>query len=574
MQAQPIDRPVWRSQHSAAVPAPPVPVPKGLWPVLYHRGLQNQSDIEQHFACSFKTLRSPWLLDGMQQAVDILEHAQNKHICIYADFDLDGTPGLALLHDGLRSMGYTHIDCVQPLRLSQGYGVHTSIVDQLAARGVELLITVDLGVTDIKAITRAKQLGLQVVVTDHHLPKNELPPADAIVNPNKKQCQSALGHLCGAGVAFYLLLALRQRLKVDCDLKSLLDCVAIATITDCVPLIEENRVLVKHGLLQLQHTRRPGLAALLRALSLNGRVLSAYDVAFKFAPKLNALSRMEDEAPIDLFLTQDLKQAASLAQRAIEVHKKRVQVQAEAEQELGARRHEHINFVWAWSKAFHPGVVGLLATRMAEQHRVPAFVGVQRGDSIVGSARAFKDEHVLKALEFSRTSLLRFGGHAQAAGFELRTDQDSCFQEHLQTFFGRDKKNIPFEFYYDAPLEARDLDDEFMRCYDAMGPFGMGFKAPVFYMPRVRVSRTVVLKGGHVKLYLERPDGPVVRLLDGICFVPKLPQLRPRYYKLVERLQGTAGAGVDALVEPQWNYFNGHKNIQLLIHDFELTDSS
>jgi single-stranded-DNA-specific exonuclease len=302
------------------------PFPDLIARVLASRGL-TQEKLDDLLNPKLAALKDPMSMKGMKVAVERLVKAyKNKEkICIYADFDLDGTSGLAILKQGFEKIGYKEVAYYQPKRLSEGYGFHAEAVEELVALGITLIVTVDVGITSFKAFEKAKQLGIDVILTDHHLPAETLPDALTVVNPNQKNCTSGLGYLCGAGVAFYLLRALKRAFYDDpdlpknaWDLKEVLEFFCIGTLTDMVPLIEDNRTLVKLGLKVIAGTDKPGLRTLLEALGLDGRELTSQDVAIRFAPKLNALSRMEsDILPAQIYLETDYKKAQQMVSQII-----------------------------------------------------------------------------------------------------------------------------------------------------------------------------------------------------------------------------------------------------------------
>ena len=276
-------------------------------------------------------------MKDMKTAVERLIQAFKKQetICIYADYDMDGTPGLALLISGLQSLGFKNLLSFQPNRFDDGYGVHPPIVeDFIENHGVCLFVTVDVGITDVEAVNTAKKKNVDFIITDHHQPKEDLPCASAIINPNQQDCSSGLTYLCGAGVAFYLILALRSAmrdqglLKTPFDPKQLLDCFAIATLTDMVPLVKENRILVQHGLWKLARTNRLGLRLLMKKLDLWNKPLKSSDISFRMVPKLNALGRMNSPVrALDLFLVDDPGQAEAKVEAALDAQKKRWEIQ-------------------------------------------------------------------------------------------------------------------------------------------------------------------------------------------------------------------------------------------------------
>lgn len=558
------------------IPEPPMNLPQLIWQVLFRRGYKTEASIKDLYAPSLQSLSDPYNLEGMKEAVDRLIAAltANERICLYADFDLDGTPGLALLKKGLELLGFQNMEYYQPKRLSEGYGLHIHAIEDFAQREVSLIVTVDLGITAVEAVDRARELGMDVIITDHHLPKEEVPVCSAIVNPNQEGCSSNMGYLCGAGVAFYLILALRREMKdrglleSDFNPKILLDCFAIATITDMVPLVKENRVLVKHGLLQLEKTERPGLRALLKATDLMGRKINSQDIGYRFAPKLNALSRMERELlPIDLFVVEERAKAESYVAEALQINEERVTLQKDAERlSIDATGSDvSCGFVWVYSKSFHKGVVGLVATKMAQTYSVPAFIGSVSDDGkIVGSARLpGKSGSVLDALNAASDSLVGFGGHAPAAGFHLLADKADEFKEQLQSFFAENSFSEDGELQeprFEAVGTVEDLQGSFMSWYEGLGPFGMEFESPAVKIINARVKSVKWLNGGHLKISIESTQQK--SRVDVLWFSP------PKSHA-VHGSQLEVGAPVEVIGEPQWNYFAGRKTLQLLGSDIQ-----
>ncbi|MCB0363023.1 MAG: single-stranded-DNA-specific exonuclease RecJ, partial [Bdellovibrionales bacterium] len=507
---------------------------------------------------------------------------QNREkICIHGDFDLEGTSGLALLLKGLECLGFTQLSFYQPKRLTEGYGLHAHAMEGFKEKGVTLVLTVDVGITGHEAVDRARELGLDVIVTDHHLPVETLPSALAILNPNKGSCRSGLGHLCGTGVAFFLLLGIRREfrqrnwLEIDFNPKKLLDCFAIGTLTDLVPLVGENRVLVRHGLIELARTERPGLQLLLEELGLAGRSLSSQEVAIRFAPKLNALSRMElGIFPLDLYLVETREEAQSLIKEVLSNNDKRLKLQAAAEEEafLQAIARQQQGFVWVWSDQFHQGVVGLVATRLAQTLQVPAFVGSKNKETglITGSARAPNKgyAHVLRALEFSAGCLEKFGGHASAAGFGVNQARADDLNQSLSQFFESqlENKTQVIEQLYDEECRLEEINPLFMSWLAQLEPFGEAWEPIVLRVTNLEVKSIRELRGGHLKI--EVKDQVSDHRMDALWFSPSSQNEFVQKFEFnKEKLWGET---VEILAEPQWNYFAGRKSTQLLIRDFKL----
>lgn len=554
-------------------------IPGLLRRILNARGLQSEEVIDSFLSPALRNLSDPAVMDGMQTAVSRLMQAYSKKekVCVYGDFDLDGTSGLALLLKGLEWLGYENVTGYQPKRLTEGYGLHAHAIEEFSRQGVSLVVTVDVGITAHEAVQKANELGVDVIITDHHLPHGDLPSAVAILNPNKGSCQSGLSHLCGTGVAFYLVLALRssfrQRdwLKTDFDPKKLLDCFAIGTLTDLVPLVGENRVLVRHGLIELARTERPGLQALLEELGLGGRPLGSQEVAIRFAPKLNALSRMEmGILPLDLYLTNSKQEAIELVSRVMENNETRLKVQAEAQEEaaLQANDRNQQGYIWVWSERFHQGVIGLIATKLAQTFQVPAFVGSvhpERG-TVTGSARSpfAGATSVLSALEFSGSSLKKFGGHSPAAGFEVEVRRVEDLDARLREFFSlpRVERIEKPSVLYDVVCNLNEVSATFMTWFSHLEPFGTGWEPIVVRINKLEIAAVRELRGGHLKIEVKDPKSGC--RMDILWFSP--PSQNEFFLS-----KNPIGRSVDLLGEPQWNYFAGKKSIQLFVKDLRFS---
>lgn len=557
----------------------PAHLPRALTRVLQSRGIRTAEAVTEWFKPSLKSLRDPMTLKEMDLAIERLvrARAQRESIVLYGDYDLDGTSGLALALQAFKELGFERVRGYQPQRLTEGYGLHSEAITRLKQEtDCTLLISIDLGITAMDEVETARRLGIDCIVTDHHLPKHDgngavvLPKAYAVVNPNRGDCPSGLGHLCGTGVIFYLVLALRRALLEEgivataFDPKILLDCFAIGTITDLVPLLHENRILVKHGLVKLAETNRPGLRELLKALELWGRPLSAQDVAMRFAPKLNALSRMGSGLqPLDLYTETDVDRARDLVSRVLANNQDRQASQkaADDEAERLLRERPPVGAIVIASEKFHRGVVGLVATRFSQRFGMPAFIGAIEGEgvSIVGSARVPNGmaTSLLDAMDAGTECLDQFGGHAVAAGFEAKRERFEEFRVILEGWFTQGgASGAPKEptLEYDAVAQFSELTPSFMNWYEHMGPFGAQAPIPIFRFDDCLVAQVRVLKGGHLRLKLAQAGAPAVQ---GIWFSPPAgaePQLGDR---------------VSVLAEVQWNHYQGSKTIQLMIQDVQ-----
>lgn len=542
-------------------------IPSAIRRLLQSRGILETGHLQKWINPKLGEMADPNKIIDMAKAVERIAKArQNQElICIYGDFDLDGSSGLAMLFEGFEKLGFQNLSRRQPLRLSEGYGFHTHIVEELAAKGVKVIVTVDVGISALAATQRANELGIDVIITDHHQPEPELPKALAVVNPNRKDCNSGLGYLCGTGVAFYLLRALKRKLldlqlidEKSLDLRALLDFFTIATLTDMVPLVEDNRPLVKAGLVQLANTQRAGLQLLLKELGLFGRPLTGQDVAIRFSPKLNALSRMERNIlPIDIFLERDFARAAAMIHEVLDNNDERVARQQSGDEEAQRQLKgwTESDFVFLFSDKFHRGVVGLIATKICNSMGVPTFIGSLEGDQIVGSARLPGGHPVslLKAMKAAEASLVRFGGHDSAAGFELSATQAKAFEGALSGFYksleqnqqGKELRSLKADTY----LDLSEIEEELLHWIDRLGPYGQSFEVPKFLFKSMRLEGHRRLRGGHLKAKLEGRNS-----IELLLFSPTEQQVVDFESQLPLELVG----------ELQWNTFLKQKSIQIV----------
>lgn len=544
--------------------------------LLHSRGIENHFWNEL-FEPKLSVLKDPFTLKGMDKAVERLLQAfeKNEKICLYADFDLDGTSGLALTKTALEKFGFENISFYQPRRLKEGYGFHAEAVRELAALDVKVIVTIDVGITSHAACQVAKDLGVDVVLTDHHLPSETLPQAYTIVNPNQGDCPSGLGYLSGAGVAFYLIRALRRKMvernlsaqiteKIKAwDIKEILDVFTIATLTDMVPLVEDNRVLVKHGLVALKNTQRPGLRELIKKLNFDGKDLTSSDVGIRIAPKLNALSRMDSEVlPIHIYIEKSSADAAQLVEKMFDSNQDRLDLQsfAETKAEELLKEWKHNNFIFLFSDQFHRGIIGLVATKLAQAHNKPVFIGSLNSEGIiVGSSRQQDDSNtsLVDALFFTGEALNRSGGHYSAAGFELNVKKTDEFIAELDRFYNLESKNSVRRTEYDLEAHFSEVNENYLRWHYSMGPFGVGFPEPLYRFNHLRLESIRELKGGHLKLFMVEDAEGSKGSVEALCFSPKekvKAMLKENHF-------------YDILGEVQKNSFRGKDSVQILVKD-------
>jgi single-stranded-DNA-specific exonuclease len=489
--------------------------------VLAARGLTDPQTAQRFLTPQLEHLHSPALLTGMKEALDRLRAAIATHekILIYGDYDVDGTVSVVILKKAIELAGGQASFHV-PHRLKDGYGMRADVIERAAAMGVRLIVSVDTGIRATEVVRGARELGIDVIVTDHHLPEAELPPALAVLNPNRRDCHYPDKNLCGAGVAFKLVHALLATLpwpeeKLARMLKSFLKLVAVATVADVVPLLGENRIIVKYGLQGLHRVHNPGLRALLEVSGmLDGRAPNARQVAFQIAPRINAAGRMDDaQNVIRMFLTEDLETARALAKQLHSLNQERQQTEADIvrlvleECSQVPVTEDQAALVFSGPN-WHRGVVGIVASRLVDRFCRPVFVLSEEDGEAQGSGRSITPFHLLEALESMPDLFSRFGGHRQAAGVSMPSEMVPEFRKRLEAYARQ--RLTPADFHprlaIDAVVDLKELTTgpavaEILN----LAPFGFGNPPPVLAILDAQVAATpVVLKEKHLRVQLRQ----------------------------------------------------------------------
>jgi single-stranded-DNA-specific exonuclease len=469
--------------------------------MLLHRGLGEPACAQRFLHPSLDELHDPLSMRDMPRALDRLRKAigAGERILIYGDYDVDGTASVVLLTKAIEMAGGSatfHI----PHRLQDGYGMRTEVVEHAAAEGIRLIVSVDTGIRAGEVVARANELGIDVIVTDHHLPEAELPPAVAVLNPNRPDCCYPEKNLCGAGVAFKLVQALLGTLdwrpeKLRRVTESFLKLVAIATVADVVPLTGENRVMVKHGLSGLGDVRNPGLRALLEVAGFSkSNVPTARQVAFQIAPRLNAAGRMDTaRVVVELFLTSDPERARMLAAQLHDQNAERQQVEAQIREacELLEVDESAAALVY-YAEDWHRGVLGIVASRLVERLHRPVFVlGRNSQDGLAqGSGRSIPAFHLLDALESMPDLFVRFGGHEHAAGVTMECGRVPEFRERFQAYAAArlQPEDFLLELAVDGVIALNEITDRSAAEVFSLAPFGHGNPPPLFAAMDVEVA--------------------------------------------------------------------------------------
>ena len=482
--------------------------------------LRHITDIESarhYLAPSLTLLHSPYLMAGMKAAIDRLEAAieRKEGVLIYGDYDVDGTTAIVILKTAIELCGGA-ADFHVPHRIREGYGMKDDVIERAAAADIRLIISVDTGIRALDAAQTARRLGVDLIVTDHHLVgKDGVPSALAVLNPNQPGCDYPCKDLCGAGVAFKLAQGLMERRLAQNDqprlLTSFMKMVAIATIADAVPLTGENRVFAKLGLEALRSPVNIGLRALFEVAQVGGRALTSGEVAFRIAPRLNAAGRMDVARDvIELFSVKDSARAKEIANRLDQLNAERQQEERRILDAIDARFADdpalHDAFcIVIDGDGWHRGVIGITATRIVERYGRPALVISRDGDECHGSGRSISAFHLLNALESCANIFTRYGGHAHAVGFSLPTSRLLELRTQLDEYAHARLSMADFEpvLNLDAALPLEHITPELFQALCRLEPFGMGNPEPVFSACAVRMMAPPrLIKDKHVKLKL------------------------------------------------------------------------
>jgi len=486
--------------------------------VLAARGWSDPECARRFLCPTLDQLNDPLAMRDMACALDRLEQAirDRERILIYGDYDVDGATSVVVLTKAIELAGGSALHHV-PHRLKDGYGMRAEVVEQAAADGVQLIVSVDTGIRAGEVVARANELGIAVIVTDHHLPEAALPPAVAVLNPNRPDCSYPDTNLCGAGVAFKLAQGLMARqgwppLKLCRITESFLKLVAIATVADVVPLTGENRVIVKHGLDGLADVRNPGLRALLDVAGFSGAsVPTSRQVAFQIAPRLNAAGRMDTaRAAIELFLTSDAARARELAQQLHDQNSERQSVEAEIREACEqVTVDESAAALVYYAEDWHRGVLGIVASRMVERLHRPVFVLSRNPEDglVQGSGRSIPAFHLLEALESMPDLFVRFGGHSHAAGVTLEAGRVEEFRCRFNQFAAArlSPDDLMRELKIDGLIDLSEITDRTAAEIFRLGPFGHGNPPPLFAVRGAEVAGPPVLwKEKHLKVMLRQ----------------------------------------------------------------------
>ncbi len=494
--------------------------------LLVERNVKNFSEAKKFFRPSLDSLHDPFLMHNMEEATSRLIEAltENQKICIYGDYDVDGTCATAVLYLFLKELD-ANVEYYIPKRLEEGYGLSTASVDQVKEKGTSLLITVDCGITAIEETDYANQLGMDVIICDHHQPKEELPKALAVLDPLKPNCNYPFKYLSGAGVAFKLAQGACERIgKRDLPLKYI-DLVALAGAADIVPLIDENRLLVAEGLNMINNNPRPAMEALIEVSHLKPGELNSGQIVFTIAPRINAVGRLGDaERAVELLICEDKSEAHKLARILETENHERRKIDVDTFDsaiemvENYLDKKNDLSIVLHYED-WHPGVIGIVASRLVEKYYRPTVLLTTIDGVAKGSARSISNFNIYEALEKCEDLLLHFGGHQAAAGVAVEVDKLDEFKERFNNVVRQSvtQEDLLPEIKIDAKLKFSEITPKFLKILDQFSPFGPGNMRPVFLSENVHISNLPRIVGtNHLLLSLKQEGSE--RIFDCIGF--------------------------------------------------------
>jgi single-stranded-DNA-specific exonuclease len=571
----------WVLPEGTAEPAKVIAAELGVHPVaaqvLAARGYRTVEQVSDFLADGLDKLPDPLTMKGMPAAVERLARAvlQHERTTLWGDYDVDGVSSTALLSLFLAQLGHP-VETYIPHRLEEGYGLNRAGIERIASDGSRVLVTLDCGITSYAEVKLAQDRGVDVVVVDHHAVPETMPPAVAVLNPMQPGCGYPTRGLCAAGVAFNLCIGLRKHLRErgffatrpEPNLKSMLDLVALATVADVVPLVGVNRILVKQGLKVLTEAKRPGIQALKDVAGLSGDDITASHVGYRLGPRINAAGRLDDAAlGLRLLCARTYDEALPLARQLDAANAERQQIEkqilVEAIESAESSIKRGVRGLVLWSEGWHPGVVGIVASRVVERfHRPTVMIGVRDGIGR-GSARSIEGFHLYDALKPCAVHLERFGGHKMAAGMSVLPEKAAAFRAAFEEICEQrlTDDDLQSRCRVDAVIRPAELDGRAIQAILKLAPFGAGHPEPVLAVTGVKTVPKVMaskIEGepGHLKLMVESAPH-----LDFIGF------------RLAEKLPLTEGP-IDLAFALSVDDFRGVPRVQLKLRDIRATTAA
>jgi single-stranded-DNA-specific exonuclease len=536
--------------------------------LILNRHVASLEDAYRYLYPSLNDLHSPFLMQDMKKGVGRLMQAlhDGEEIVIYGDYDADGITSVVILYKFIKQLT-GKVSYYIPDRVQEGYGLKIPVIDQFKKRSIKLIITVDCGISDIEQIAYAKSIGIDTIVLDHHEIAEQLPEAAACINPNRTDCAFPFKHLAGVGIAFNFLIALRGTLRKEGfwkdgaypNLKEFLDVVALGTIGDIAPLVGENRIFAKIGLELITEGKRPGIKALKEVSGIDGQLIDSFKASFCLIPRINAAGRIASPLDaVELLLAEDMEEARPLAEKLDLYNRRRQAMEKDILNEilgqLGTNPDlENMNALVFSSEKWHPGVVGIVASRLVDLFSRPTFVISLKNGVGKGSGRSVSDFNMHKGLQQCASLLLSYGGHYRAAGISIKEDDIDEFAIMLDEIIRNSVQSSEMvsQTFIDGECRLQDINLELIHQMSLLAPFGCENPEPVLCTRNLKVSSPVVVGNNHLKFRLTANDVSINAI----------------WFGMGKYLSAVNGASLDVVFSPQINYWNGSSDIQLKMKD-------
>jgi single-stranded-DNA-specific exonuclease len=543
--------------------------------VLMSRDIVDPDDVRRYLSPSLRDLHNPFLMQDMKKAIDRLIRAiyRQEKVVIYGDYDADGITSVVVLLHFLRRI---HSDCRYyiPDRITEGYGLNRLAIDRLRSEGVSLIVTVDCGISDHEEIAHARQLGMDTIILDHHEISNTLPDAVAAVNPHREDCRFPFKHLAAVGIVFNFIIALRGALREDGfwkkddypNLRDYLDLVALGTIGDIAPLIDENRIFVKIGLDLMTEDRRTGISALKSVAGIEHQAIDTGKASFCLIPRINAAGRLASATEaVELLLAENTALASGIAKELDAYNRKRQGMEKVIFAELLEQVGDHFQsgeigpLVFA-SPAWHPGVIGIVASRIVERFGRPAILISLKDGIGKGSGRSVADFNIYQGLKRCESLLLSYGGHRYAAGICIREEDIDAFSKLLQQVVHEDSEGSDFTAFtsIDAQCSLTDINHDLLKQFNRLAPFGSRNPEPVLCVRNVNCISPSIVGNNHLKMRVSS---------EGVS-------RNSIWFSNGQYIKELNAAVLDIVFTPQINHWNGSADIQLKMRDMAIQTNS
>jgi len=561
--------------------------------ILANRGISTAEEAKKFLSSDINDFHDGFLLKDMEKGVDIIKKAviNNKKIIIYGDYDCDGVISTVILYKALKKVG-ANFNYYIPNREDEGYGMHSGRIKKLKDEGYEVILTCDNGISAFDQVELAKELGMEVVLTDHHdIPLKEvdgeiismMPRADAVINHKRKDCNYPFKHLCGAGIALKFSQCLYKKMGINKDeYKELIEYAAIATVCDVVDLLDENRIIVKNGLKMINETTNKGLIELRNVTDLHDKEVSEYHLGFVIGPCVNATGRLETaNLSVDLLTTDDEEEAKELAKKLYDLNVTRQELTGESTEriieKIEKEKLHHDKVIVVYDGEIHESIAGIVAGRVKERYNLPCIVLTKGKDMPKGSARSIECYNMFEELSKCKDLMGKFGGHPMAAGLSLPEENIPKLRERLNNICTLTEEDVMPVIKIDLPLPLQYLDEELIGVIEGLRPFGKGNPSPLFAVKDVELDKIWLIgkEKNYLKLRCKIPGRNAV--IDGLSF-DKLEDFRKAYSDkygeeaFLKACDSNYIKGkIDLIYYPNINEFNGRRSVQLMIKNLRIS---